>query len=242
MFCKHWPQDKLHLESPQSRARQGRPRAALLAPVEGAAPANTSWACFRKGGMRSSFLGHKVPGSANAGDMSPWLRANTSSPLLPHVSSGPSRGKDWSQPGSEIALRRGLQGHRTGLAEAGGSNKVVGADGGGKNPPPRAPGWGRLAAIQGRRVVPGGDARRWKGGGCHEEAAEDAGSGETGAAPAFPKHRLLGRTGKPNNQQEPCRQKTPSTKIHRAVAAALASKPGAAVAGERKQSGKRART
>lgn len=37
----------------------------------------------------------------------------------------------------------------------------------------------------------GGDARRGEGGGCHEEAAEDAGCGETGAAPAFPKLGLL---------------------------------------------------
>lgn len=34
----------------QSRARRAHRRAALLAPLEGAAPANTSWACFRKEG------------------------------------------------------------------------------------------------------------------------------------------------------------------------------------------------
>lgn len=72
-----------------------------------------------------------------------------------------------------------------GLVETGGGNKAVGV-GRGKGTPSQSP-----TAIQDRQAVPRGAARCGKGGGCHEEAAEDAGSGETGAAPAFPKHRLL---------------------------------------------------
>lgn len=176
MFCKPWPQDKLWLESP---------RAALLAPSEGAAPTHTGWACVRKEGWGSSFLGHRVPGSANAADTSAWLCANRAMrPPAPHLCTGafpvPS--------GLRNHLGKGMQGHWGDLCnqEVATRQWVLGEA---KELPP-VPGWSPTA-IQDRQVVPGGAARRGKGGGCHEEAAEDAGCGETGAAPAFPKHRLL---------------------------------------------------
>jgi len=95
--------------------------------------------------------------------------------------------------------------------------------GGEKKLPPGAPRRGRLAAVRGRQRYPEGmpGAGR-EGGGCHEEAAEDAGSGETGAAPAFPTHRLLAgpaerttvrnRTGRAQPQRKPTGPRQPPSR------------------------------
>lgn len=170
-MCKRWPQEKLWLE-------------ALLAPFRSCS-CKHQLGSFRQGGGGSGFLGHRVPGSANAGDTSPWLRADGATrPPVPSCPRPfwPEQGKGLLPAGLWNCPRKGLQGPARGLLEL----EVATGAGRGEETPSRT-----STVIQGWRAVPGGDARRGEGGGCHEEAAEGAGSGETGAAPAFPKHGLL---------------------------------------------------
>ena len=68
VFCKQQPQEKLRLGSPQRSCSAGS--------LGRSCSCKHQLGSFDKGGRGSSFLGHRVPGSANAGDTSPWLRAN----------------------------------------------------------------------------------------------------------------------------------------------------------------------
>lgn len=75
VFCKHRPQEKLQLESLAEQSLESPPRSCSAGSLRRSCSCKHQLGLFKKGGMRSSFLGHGVPGSANAGNTSPWLRA-----------------------------------------------------------------------------------------------------------------------------------------------------------------------
>lgn len=198
-----------HKKSFGWRARRSRAHggAALPAASEGAAPANTSRACLRWGGRGSSFLGHRVPGSANAGDTSPWLRAKGATRLLaPCLCPGTLLARAGDRAGPSLAQKSPSKGRCTGLAETGGGNK--------KNPPPGAAPRHPGQASSTRR-----GCQAWAGRRMSRGSSQRCSSGGTGAAPALPKHRLLAGPAHQRSGGTAQAQNTPAG-IGRAAAAA----------------------
>lgn len=93
--------------SDESLVEQSLERAALLAPFKGVAPANTSWACFRKEGGEAAFWVTASQDLLTQGTRHPGSVLTERGGCRLQVFSDPYRGKDRSQPGSEIALEGG---------------------------------------------------------------------------------------------------------------------------------------
>lgn len=103
------------VQAPATRkALAGEPGAALLAPSRSCSCKHQLGSFFsREGGKEggSSFLGHGVPGSANAGDTSPWLCAKRATrppvpscprPFWPEQGTGLLPAWLWSCPRNEL--------------------------------------------------------------------------------------------------------------------------------------------